>query len=278
MTPNDLIPLNESGFRLLALEPLQKIPIKGIQWSAYVERPQALENILKYFASHPLNNVGIATGQFSGVTVIDIDLKKNSLDWAHAFIDKYKTPLVVKTVSGGFHLYYRYSSEVKNGVALSIDGGFIDIRNDRGFVVAPPSRVEDASKALNGVYKWLVDDIALLPLYASELPALPLVVARSAIKDRYQKISPAFFQKTLIAEGERHSYMASFIGKMLMAFKDTSDWLGFVFNTAAAVNQCYLSPPLDEKELKRIYQDLCTKEINRRKSLLKSQLEGNSAP
>ena len=278
MTPQDLTILHESGFRLLVLEPQKKTPIKGVQWGVYVEREQKLENILSYFASHPDNNVGIATGQHSGITVVDIDLKKNSLDWAHAFIDKHKTPLVVRTVSGGYHLYYRYDPSVRNGVALSVDGGYVDIRNDRGFVVAPPSVVKDDAKALNGVYKWLVDDIALLPLYASELPALPVLIGRSAIKDRYQKISPAFFQKTLIPEGERHAYMASLIGKMLVAFLDTSDWLGLVYNSAMAVNQCYLSPPLGEPELQRIYRDLSTRELNRRKNWQKAQLQAPIPP
>lgn len=84
-------------------------------------------------------NVGISTGKESGITVIDIDAGKGGLQTWQALSEKYQLPLTytVRTGGGGLHLYFSYCPELKTGT--DVLGPGIDIRNDGGYIVAPPS-------------------------------------------------------------------------------------------------------------------------------------------
>lgn len=86
-------------------------------------------------------NIGVATGQISGITVVDIDIadgKKGGENWAKLISEKGEPKtLMCITGSGGMHIYFKYNSAIKSGV--NVLGQGIDIRNDGGYVVAPPS-------------------------------------------------------------------------------------------------------------------------------------------
>lgn len=84
-------------------------------------------------------NIGIATGKISGITVIDIDQKSGGLETWERITEKFSVPdtYTVQTGGGGFHLYFKYTPEMKTGTNLLGPG--IDIRNDGGYVIAPPS-------------------------------------------------------------------------------------------------------------------------------------------
>lgn len=79
-------------------------------------------------------NIGILTGRRSGVTVVDIDDPSLLPLMLERFGD---TPLITRTPSGGFHLWYRYSGERSGN--LRAEGLAVDIKGDGGFVVVPPS-------------------------------------------------------------------------------------------------------------------------------------------
>ena len=84
-------------------------------------------------------NIGIATGEMSGISVIDVDVKSGGI----ASFEKLKTDhglnantLTVKTPGGGLHLYYRDKLGIKGAIGI-LPG--IDIRSNGGYVAAPPS-------------------------------------------------------------------------------------------------------------------------------------------
>ena len=84
-------------------------------------------------------NVAIATGQASGIVVLDIDGEKgqNSLRLLQEEFGDLPTTLSVKTPSGGQHFYFKAPSEpLKNKVGF-FPG--LDFRANGGYVVAPPS-------------------------------------------------------------------------------------------------------------------------------------------
>lgn len=89
--------------------------------------------------SDHLYNIGIATGKASGITVVDIDAGNNGLEsWAQ-ICNENNIPdtYTVKTGGGGYHLYFKYQAGIKTGTNLLGQG--IDIRNDGGYIIAPPS-------------------------------------------------------------------------------------------------------------------------------------------
>ena len=79
----------------------------------------------------------IKTGHWSGVTVIDVD--KPDREWFDKFWAQsgLEPTTTVETPSGGLHLYYKYDKRLKQTQGFS--GVAIDIRNDRGVIVAPNS-------------------------------------------------------------------------------------------------------------------------------------------
>ena len=75
-------------------------------------------------------HVGIATGKISGITVVDVDTKDNILP------PDFPETYTVETRKG-FHYYFKYNKDVKQ---TQNKVGNIDIRNDGGFVFAPPTK------------------------------------------------------------------------------------------------------------------------------------------
>ena len=97
-------------------------------------------------------NIGVVTGKISGITVVDIDVshgKKGAESWS-ALIEEKGEPetLMAKTGSGGMHVFFKYNSALKTGSNRL--GKDIDVRNDGGYVVAPPSKHRSG-----GVYAWI---------------------------------------------------------------------------------------------------------------------------
>ena len=99
-----------------------------INWKEYSERIAKRSEIKKWWEKFPEANVAIVTGKVSNLTVVDVE--------EGGIIDGYPETLTVSTGGGGFHLYYRYTPKFKNAVRIR---DLTDIRNDVGYVIAPPS-------------------------------------------------------------------------------------------------------------------------------------------
>jgi putative DNA primase/helicase len=107
--------------------------------------------ITEWWEMWPISNIGIATGAVSGLVVIDIDWRNGAEAtlaeltaagrhlWSTA---KVRTP-------GGYHLYYRHPGGAIGSTSNTLGPG-IDIRADKGYVVAPPSI------GAEGPYRWEV--------------------------------------------------------------------------------------------------------------------------
>jgi len=113
------------------------------------------------------SNIGIVTGERSGITVIDIDIGEGKFgkeSWAE-LIKEHGEPetLMAQTGSGGLHVIFQYNSALKT--ASNILGKGIDCRNDGGYIVAAPSHHWSGGK-----YKWLNwgTDLAVLPAHLSQ--------------------------------------------------------------------------------------------------------------
>jgi hypothetical protein len=95
-------------------------------------------------------NLGIATGDVSGLAVIDIDPRHGgpaSLVELEAELGALPPTVTVETGGGGLHFYFRHWGEpVKNRANLRPG---IDLRGDGGYVVAPPSLHKSG-----GCYRW----------------------------------------------------------------------------------------------------------------------------
>lgn len=106
-------------------------------------------------------NIGLATGAISGVTVIDIDIgegKRGAESWEE-LRGTVPEPDTLRSItgSGGFHLFFRYNSALTN--RSNALGAGIDVRNDGGYVVLPPSLHRSGNS-----YQWVDQAAPVLDL------------------------------------------------------------------------------------------------------------------
>lgn len=95
------------------------------------------DQIEEWWTKSPQANVGIATG--NGLLVLDVDPRNGGLESLEA-LKKEHGPvetMTVRTGSGGLHLYFQVEGTHQSRSGLRPG---LDVKADRGYVVAPPSR------------------------------------------------------------------------------------------------------------------------------------------
>lgn len=122
-------------------------------WLPYTNRFPTDEEIQKGFGNPKVNAIGLVTGEISSITVLDWDGKEDC---------PYKSSVMVKTISGGKHVYFKYEKGIKNTV--KVGGKDLDVRGEHGFVVVPPSECN------GNKYTWefegdLSSQLKLLPKF-----------------------------------------------------------------------------------------------------------------
>jgi len=142
----------------------------------------------------PHANLGVVTGQVSGLVVVDIDphhegdITRKALEAAgHAF----PPTVTARTRSGGWHLFYRAPTgrHVANTTGSLAGVGStpgIDVRADRGYIIVAPSVRPVAPGPDNGAprlgrYEWVAseDTLAAAPTWVVvPRPPQPLAPSR----------------------------------------------------------------------------------------------------
>lgn len=144
------------------------------------------EQVRAYWSRYPEANVSVATGDISGVFVLDADNKDGfdglaDLLRLEALYGALPVTWRSRTPSGGLHLWFRQPDRpLTNRVHFRIPDGQggevksgLDVRTNGGAAAAPPSR------KTSGAYVWLDDpcetEIADAPVWLLELidPPLP---------------------------------------------------------------------------------------------------------
>jgi len=133
------------GYSVIPIKPTGKKPL--VEWTEYQTRIATEKKMKKWWKKWPDTNVGIVTGNISGLVVIDCDSKGA----VKRFMKDYPEAGITRQVEtgNGRHFYFRSETGIRNDVG-SLLGPGIDIRAEGGFVVAPPS-VHPNGKT----YRWL---------------------------------------------------------------------------------------------------------------------------
>jgi hypothetical protein len=134
------------GFRVFRLQAGGREPLPGVSWTTEATTDPMMIDVL--WGDEPYN-IGIACGGDDGLVVVDLDCK-NGKDGDVRWRDLCRSlgapdeGLIVETPSGGRHVYLAAPGQlddVGNSVGRVAPG--IDIRADRGFVVAPGTAIAD---------------------------------------------------------------------------------------------------------------------------------------
>ena len=163
------------GWSVIPIVPGGKTPAVP-SWKPYQERLATPEELETWFADGTAN-IGIVTGQLSGLAVLDFDTEEA---WNETFRLGVPSESPLVETSKGFHLYCQHHEAVKNDQHGRVLAG-MDIRSEGGYVVAPPSVHESGDKyhwyqdrgpddvGLSGLPEWVVVAKRKVP----EVPELP---------------------------------------------------------------------------------------------------------
>jgi putative DNA primase/helicase len=103
-----------------------------------------LEQIQAWWSCWPRANIGMPTGQASGIVVVDVDPRNGGDVAALEALGPMPATLTVRTPSGGTHYYFT----VPKGISVPKDntgklGKGIDFLGDGAYVVLPPSVLDE---------------------------------------------------------------------------------------------------------------------------------------
>lgn len=221
----------EQGWAVFPLVPNTKRPLTP---NGFKDASKSVFAVKKWWAAHPDANIGLATGEISGIAVIDVDVKNGAKGRESlSSLNGLPPTLTVTTPSGGWHLYYL----CPQGGLRSRNGALpgIDLKADGGYVVAPGSMIDGKPYE----YQDAEEHISSLPEHIIE------ALSRSANGSHPELAAPV---DGVIAEGGRNSTLASLAGTMRRR--------GFAQSAILAAlkdeNARRCKPPLPDKEVESI--------------------------
>jgi len=229
------------GHSVIPVDGTTKKPL--VRWESYQNECADDALIQKWVDIYPDAGTAIVTGKVSGVTVVDIDVKHTEKTPLDTFPETY----TVKTPSGGYHLYYEYSDTIHTCANQFSQYPYVDIRNDGGYVVAPPTEGYEVVKHR---------------MYA---PFPKELFKGTTAKKRGMK------HLVDVGTGGRNNSMASVIGKLLSTTPE-SKWVSDAYPVAVSINNTY-KPPLPLSELKATFKSIASKESAHQRIGIPSPLE-----
>ncbi len=226
-----IIPLRERG-----KEPL-------VPWAEFQKRKPTESEVKDWFERWPNANIGIVTGEISGIDVIDFDSPEAFAEAQQNY--KVSDSPLAKT-GRGYHLLCKHKTGTRNFQKKANLPG-IDLRGDGGYVVASPSVHENGNS-----YHWCagksLDDVKL-----ADLPEWILANSEDEkvpIKDIYDGVT----------EGSRNDSLTRIAGSLIndgLCFEECLE----VVNAVNAKNK----PPLPGIEVETIVKSIF--EIHHKKEL-----------
>lgn len=220
------------GWRVFPCHGKKKPAIKEWQRKASTDYTQ----IQKWWQEFPDALVAIATGEQSGIFVVDADGSTGKLSLLNLQENKSALPgtYTVKTPHG-WHYYFTNPIGVETKSSASDLGEKLDIRGDGGYVIAPPSINEDG-----GLY--LID--------VNGIPANPPTWLVDLVRRDQTKKKSAF--NTKVGSGGRNLHLAKQAGILRNMGLDAK----MILPALKEVNFQQCTPPLPDKEVQEIAESI----------------------
>ncbi|MGA4508293.1 bifunctional DNA primase/polymerase [Propionibacteriaceae bacterium G1746] len=133
--------LAASGVPVFPVAPRDKVPLIR-NGRGFRDATSDLRQVEAWWRRFPQANIGVPTGAASGLVVVDVDVHGTNGYDALNRADRAGLVMgwefLVRTPTGGLHLYYPAADEMEQRSWQAGDAG-IDFRGDGGYIVAPPS-------------------------------------------------------------------------------------------------------------------------------------------
>ncbi|MBI4490645.1 MAG: bifunctional DNA primase/polymerase, partial [Deltaproteobacteria bacterium] len=167
------------GFSVIPIQGREKKPL--IAWEDYQGQQARQDEIRAWWTKWPNANVGIVTGAFSGLVVIDID-SVEAKDKLKGLLSDYDLSAVPRSRTGkGWQLFFKHPGTPIQNRAGVLPG--LDVRGDGGYVVAPPS-IHPKGKT----YTWEVpinSELPKLPFELFKLISCPVASGEHGYRERF---------------------------------------------------------------------------------------------
>ena len=207
-----------------------------VEWKGYQSRLATEDEIRGWWQAFPDAQIAILTGALSNIVVVDVEHGGNF----EGFPD---TP-TAKTGGGGRHYYFKHPGKPVKSMTRIRE--LTDIKGDGGCVVAPPSR------SYKGLYEWIKapGEVEFAPL-----PEWVLAEQKKTPEGggHVEQDWEAIFSSEVL-EGMRNDTAIKVAGKMLNAMPPETWPIGWeLFRTW---NKSHVTPPLEEKDLKKTWKSI----------------------
>lgn len=134
----------EQGYSVI---PVRKDKKPFVKWEKYQTEKADSDQIQARWREWPSANIGLVTGEISGIDVVDCDSEKGR-DALNEFLPDSLMMPISKTPKG-WHYFFEHSPGLSNGVRVITD---CDIRTTGGYAIVPPSKNGEGK-----AYAWMQD-------------------------------------------------------------------------------------------------------------------------
>lgn len=188
----------------------------------------------EWWDKYPNSNVGVATGEKSGIVVVDLDSDKGIQEYKEltGIEDIENHTYTVKTARG-FHLYYK-SDTYPNRKDLLED---MEVQGNGAYVVAP------GSDHHTGIVYSVVSN--------RDVSELPEAILEAVKTEKPERLNNEDWKATL-PKTTRNIQLTRRIGALIKMGIDPLE----VFIMAMALNETKCDPPLEAEEVKRIVKSV----------------------
>lgn len=228
-----------------------------VSWKQFQSRIATKEEITQWWTKWENANIGIITGKVSKIAVVDIDGERDETTGEIIKIAPHEDipeTLKAESGSGGIHFYYRYDKnegEVRNGNPRE----HIDLRGEGGYIIAPPS----FNPKTKSNYQWISGSFDRSALAKFPYEIFP---PKEKQKKTVPKMDVKEFKEKNNNIGSRNTKATQYAGKLLQGIKtelwETTGWRDF-----HEWNQTNNTPPLEEEELKSVWESIKKAEENK---------------
>ena len=209
-----------------------------------------LTTIQEWWKRWPKANVGIRTGECSGIVVLDVDGDAGKASLQALLATHGAIPATLRTLTGrasgdgkrkGCHYFFKMPESVQLRNSTGVLGPRLDIRGEGGYVVAAPSKHHSGL-----LYQWLKKDLPLADVPDWMLAAL--TKPKLALDSKRLTPESGTPEESAFAEGGRNAGLTSLAGKLRAKGLDVEEMEAALL----VANQKRCKPPLPESEVREI--------------------------
>ena len=205
------------------------------------------ESIERQWEKNPRLNIGILTGQKTGLCILDVDPEhegdKTLSDLCKRYEDIPLTPTSV-TGTGGKHYVFRLPEGINLRNSAGKLGKGLDIRAEGGQFIAPPSLHPNGNK-----YQW---EEGKSPFILSPAPLPGWIIELCTSQDDIPSKCRELSDQDTILKGKRNDTLARIAGGL----RDKGHNLPEITIMLLEVNHQRCKPPLSDKEVKGIAESI----------------------